>query len=101
MSRINSLDDLPIIPKNKSQSLIYTRIFPNGEWIAARTEYACSDGAGFDATVFRGSKGRILYQTEHHFCGYEGLSSELNDVTAETLVDFYNNLTNINFIERK
>jgi len=79
---------------------IYTRHFANGEWIVAHTEYACSDGAGFDATVFRDSNGLIQYQKNHHFCGYEGLSSELAAVSADSLPAFYEFLTNVCIMEK-
>jgi hypothetical protein len=75
--------------------LIYQRLFDSGEWIAARTEYSCTDGAGFDATVFLDSRGSIRYQIGHHFCAYEGLSGDLNKVEANSLAEFYSKLTNV------
>lgn len=69
--------------------LIYIRHFDSGEWIAARTEYSCTDGAGFDATVFLDSSGSIHYQTGYNFCGYEGLCGELNGIPATSLPQFY------------
>lgn len=71
------------------------RTFDSGEWVAARSEYSCVDGAGFDATVFLDSRGAIKYQVGHHFCGYEGLSSELQKVDTQNLTGFYAKLTNV------
>jgi hypothetical protein len=91
-TRCNSIRDIKAIPATDRQDLIWVREFTNGEWILARNEYACTDGAGFDATVFRDSNGSIFYQTTHHFCGYEGLCGELTQVKATNLVEFYASL---------
>jgi hypothetical protein len=85
------------ISKSDRPDLIVIRGFANRDWIAARTEYSCMDGAGFDATVFIDSKGQIAYQIGHHFCGYEGLCSELNKVEASSLAEFYTQMTNVHF----
>jgi hypothetical protein len=75
--------------------LIYLRRFDNGEWVAARTEYSCTGGAGFDATVFLDSHGVIRFQVGHHFCGYEGLCSELREIKADTVAEFYTRMTDV------
>lgn len=77
--------------------VIYLRRFGSNEWVAARSEHACTDGAGFNATVFLDSSGVIKYQSGHHFCGYEGLCCELGAVAASNLSGFYGGLTNVEF----
>jgi hypothetical protein len=67
----------------------FTRKFSDQTWVAAISEHSCSSGAGFDATVFYDSKGVVRVDRAHHFCGVEGLQSELNRVAANTLPDFY------------
>lgn len=91
-SQCNSLADVESIAQEERPDLIWMREFENGEWVIARTEHACTSGAGFDATVFRDSSGSILYQTTHHFCGYEGLCGDLRRAGATNLVQFYASL---------
>jgi len=70
----------------------FTRGFSDGSWVAAVSEHSCSSGAGFDATVFYDSRGIIRVDRSHHFCGVEGLESELRQVAATSLADFYRGL---------
>src|SRR5438105_3117562 len=65
----------------------FTRSFSDGSWVAAISEHSCSSGAGFDATVFYDSTGIVRVDRSHHFCGLEGLQSELRGVTAISLAD--------------
>jgi hypothetical protein len=74
---------------------IFIRVFSNQQWIAVRSEADCTDGAGFMASVFVDSEGAVKFQRGYHFCGYEGLSSELSKVKADNLAEFYAALTNI------
>jgi hypothetical protein len=56
------------------------------------SEHSCSSGAGFDATIFYDSSGAVRVDRTHHFCGIEGLQSELGSVAATSLADFYTGL---------
>lgn len=96
---VSTPDDLTGICAEDRPDLIFTRRFPSGEWVMARTEYSCSDGAGFDATVFRDSSGGIQYQMGHHFCGFEGLCRELNSPGATNVAGFFDSLKSIDFRE--
>jgi hypothetical protein len=69
--------------------LIYTRTFPDGSWVAAKNEWDCTDGAGFDAAIFYDSTSRLQVDRLHHFCGFEGLEGELRGISATSLRDFY------------
>jgi len=95
--RYGSPERFTDIAQQDRPDLICLRRFDNGDWIAARTEYSCTDGAGFDATVFIDSKGALKYQTGHHFCGYEGLSCDIRGVQARSLAEFYEHMTNVQF----
>jgi hypothetical protein len=77
------------LPQKERPDLIYIREFENGQWFAARTEYACGDGAGFDATVFADSDGMIHFQKGYHFCGHEALGSELGFQGVTNLAGLY------------
>ena len=88
-------ETFPEIKTSDRADLIFVRTFDSTEWVAARTEYSCTDGAGFDATVFLDSHGAIKYQIGYHFCGYEGLCGELRKVEADNLPEFYAKLTNV------
>ncbi len=66
----------------------YVRTFDSGESIAVRMEHACCSGAGFNATVLYGSDGKVLVDTEHCFCGYEGMVFELKSIPAGSLAEF-------------
>jgi hypothetical protein len=73
----------------RAQRSVWTRTFPDGSWVAAVNEYACADGAGFDAAVFCDSTGRVQVDRSHHFCGFEGLDACLSRVSAKSLHEFY------------
>jgi hypothetical protein len=67
----------------------FMRTFSDGTWVAAISEHSCSSGAGFEATVFYDTTGAVWVDRTHHFCGVEGLQSELSSFVAPTLRDFY------------
>jgi hypothetical protein len=73
----------------KERRPIYTRRFPDGFWVAAVNEYNCSAGAGFNAAVFYDSTGRVQVDRSHHFCGFEGLESDLARISATSFGGFY------------
>lgn len=87
----HSLADINALSARTHRS-IYTKTFPDGSWVAAVNEYACTDGAGFDAAVFYDSSGRAQVDRSHHFCGFEGLDADLSRVSAISLRDFYADL---------
>lgn len=82
VSRIQNL------PRDKRPDLIVVRRFPDQQWVAAVADSTCSRAGGWDAAVFYDSRGR-LHQTEHHFCGYEGLTDDINRIKANSLAEFY------------
>jgi hypothetical protein len=84
----HSLADISALSTRARRS-VYSRTFPDGSWVAAVNEYACTDGAGFDAAVFYDSTGRVQVDRSHHFCGFEGLDADLSRVSATSLHDFY------------
>jgi hypothetical protein len=84
----HSLENIGALSVRTRRS-IYTRTFADGSWVAAVNEYACTDGAGFDAAIFYDSTGRVQVDRLHHFCGFEGLSADLSRVSATSLHDFY------------
>jgi len=84
-----SLGALRNLPQTERPDLITIREFENGQWFAARTEYACGDGAGFDATVFADSEGSIHFQKGYHFCGIEALGNELGFSGVTNLAGLY------------
>ena len=86
-AQCNSTNDLAQLPEIEQPDLVFT--FDNGEWVAVASEYACGSGAGFNATVFGDSNDDVMYQTNHHFCGFEGLSAELGKSEGTSIVDFY------------
>ena len=88
-AQCNSVSDLKQISDVDRPDLIFVRKFDNGELIFARSEHACTSGAGYNATVFRDSSGAIYYDTSHHFCGYEGLCCELKSIVSTNLNQFY------------
>jgi len=87
-------DTVHRLPPSERPDLIYVRQFENGEWLLARGAHACA-GGDFDATVFRDSAGTIHHQRTHHFCGYEGLSGELDAIAAKSLSQFYRQLAEV------
>lgn len=50
--------------------------FPDGSWFAAAEHDTHDEGLEWDRTVFFDSRGRSRV-SRHHFCGWEGLLSEL------------------------
>jgi len=84
----HSLEDIRALSA-RARRFVYTRTFADGSWVAAVNEYACTDGAGFDAAVFYDSTGRVQVDRSHHFCGFEGLGADLSRVSATSLHDFY------------
>lgn len=68
---------------------VYFRAFESGEWFVAACEHSCCSGAGFDVTVIRDSLGAIYVDTQHTFCGIEGMSRELGQISGDSLSSFY------------
>jgi hypothetical protein len=87
----HDLSDLRALGQHETPYIVE---FENGEWVAAKSECACA-GAGFDATVFVDGRGAVHYQENHHFCGGEGLASELTRIGAKDLEGFYNGLKDL------
>ena len=85
----HSLEDVNALSKRPGMRWIYTRTFADGSWVAAVNEYACTDGAGFDAAVFYESAGKVQVDRSHHFCGAEGLDADLSRISATSLHGFY------------
>lgn len=77
---------------------VYTRKLPSGEWVAAASEHSCCAGAGFDATVFWDSTGRLQCDTSYSFCG--GPAGELDRVEARSLREFYARLPSLRLQSR-
>ena len=75
--------------QEQEKAHIYRRTFANGDWVAVKMEHACCSGAGFDATVFYDSSGKVYCDTSYTFCGYEVLNKCLNKIKADSLKDFY------------
>jgi hypothetical protein len=86
--RFRILQELPSIERLP----VFTRTFPNGEWVAAICEHACCSGRGFNATVVYDSEGVVRVNRTHCYCGMEALMSEMGDLPAESLVEFYREL---------
>jgi hypothetical protein len=99
--RMATLEEISGIPTEDRPELIFTRRFTNGEWVMVRGEYSCTDGAGFDATVFRDSSGIIRYQTGHHYCGFDGLRGELNGIEANSITEFFESIRGLEVTEQK
>src|ERR1043165_3027039 len=74
------------VPASYRPDLLFVRDFPDGSWVAARSE--CTDDEDFNAAVFVDSSHSIR-TSDHHFCGYEGLSVELSEPSAANLGEFY------------
>jgi len=89
LSELENPADVRGAPSVDWPDLVYVRRLANGEWIAARTEYSCDGGDGFDATVFVDSSGLVQYQIGHHFCGHDALDYELGSIDATDLAGFY------------
>lgn len=83
-----TIEQIQGLPQDKRPDLIVIRRFPNQQWVAAVADSTCSRTGGFDAAVFYDSQGH-LHQSQHHFCGYEGLSSNINSVKGKSLSEFY------------
>lgn len=73
----------------KGGNPVYILKFTNGEWVAARMEHACCSGAGYNATVFFDSHGKIYADKTYSFCGYEELESKCNRLATNNLAEFY------------
>lgn len=93
--RLRTIDSLDAAKRFGEGEPVFVRAFPSGEWLIATCEHSCCSGAGFDATVIRDSTGAIYSDTTHTFCGIEGMSSELSQVSAEALSAFYPRLTQL------
>jgi hypothetical protein len=96
-----TLADVKAIDQAERPDLIFVRQFKNDEWIAVRMEHSCCSGKGFDATVICDSNKRIQVDTEHTFCGYEGLSCELRRIKATSLPEFYEGLNYLKLTDWK
>jgi hypothetical protein len=96
----SDLEAVESLRGRESPELLYVSKFANGEWIAVRMEYACGDGAGFDASVFVDSTGKICFDTSHHFCGYEALEAELGGINAANLAELYSGLSSLGVFPR-
>ncbi len=94
---IKSLEEAKLFEKTEP---VYVRTFPSGEWIIATCEHSCCSGAGFNASVIRDSTETIYTDTTHTFCGIEGMSEELHQVTSDTLTAFYPQLKQLKLQKR-
>jgi hypothetical protein len=83
-----SLTDIALLPE---RDRILTQEFSNGEWVAGVMEHSCCSGAGFDATIFKDSRGKIFVDRTYSFCGYEELE-QLFGPTIRSLDEFYSAL---------
>jgi hypothetical protein len=54
----------------------------DGTWVAVAARPACTDASPPDRVVIADATGRVLVSKTAHFCGYEGLMSDLHDVRA-------------------
>jgi hypothetical protein len=81
--------------------LICFRQFENGQWFAARTEFACGNGAGFDATVFADSEGSIHFQKGFHFCGHDALKFELEQPWITNLARLKMNVLHLHLTDNE
>ena len=97
-SRFLKCPDMESLAQNYPN--MYIRKFDNGEWLAIVHEHSCMDGAGYDVSVFYDSTGAIRYDKGHNFCGYEGLSCEMNRIEAKSAQEFYSQLTFLNLRTR-
>ena len=84
-AKCHMIEDVRCLPQSE---LIFVREFSDKTWCAARSEHSCATGAGFNATVFCDSQGRIYFNYDHHFCGYEGLAGELSRIAAQNADGF-------------
>ena len=71
---------------------VYKRRFADGSSVAIAMEHACCSGRGYNATVVYDSEGKIFVNTEHSFCGEEGLAADMSSVPAKSLAQFYSHL---------
>jgi hypothetical protein len=95
--------DLASIQAMDPNEYLYVGRFNDGTWVVASHD----DGHGhsfdslmdfltdFRATVFYDSTGAIRYDTDYHFCGYEGLCGQLSGLDANTLEEFYSSLSQL------
>jgi hypothetical protein len=83
-------EDKPFMIRKLPDGDVVVRSLSDGQWVAVASVCSCQDG--FDASVFYDSSGLIQYNTEHHFCGYEGLCGGINGVEASGLAQFYKGL---------
>ena len=91
-SEIESYEEATAFFESEDCKAVWKHEFDNGEWVIAISQCACSGFRGKDVTVFSDSTGAVFYQLRHHFCGYEGLSCELNQIATTNLFGFYSEL---------
>ena len=71
---------------------IYTRTFPNSEWVAAICQHSCCSGSGYDATVIYDSLGVTRIDRSYTFCGMVTLSTDMDKVPAQSTHELYRGL---------
>lgn len=71
------------------------RTFPDNSWIAV-VSHNIHEGGEWDRTLLKDSTGAV-WQSSHHFCGYEGLHGEIFSVEGTTLKQFHQNARHLGF----
>ena len=61
--------------KNKEGGTVV--MMDDGTWVAVVMEHACCTGAGFNATLYRTSRGALYLDSDSSYCGFFPLREEL------------------------